>query len=76
MWAIILSFAVSILFFTLLLKQIVLELGIRPEVLTKVSGIILLVFGVFMLFPDVWQRVMVKTGIEKRIQSSQSKERT
>lgn len=72
LWTIIWSFAVSILIFTLFIKRIAFTLGLRPEILTKISAGILLFFGVIMLFPNLWQWLMTKTWIEHAVQSSQS----
>ena len=63
-WIIILSFAVSVLFFTLAAKRLFDQLGLGVDALTNVSAIILIVFWVFLFFPDIRQTVMGKIGLE------------
>jgi len=59
------SFALSVILFTLLIKFLVDRFGIFPEDLTRISAYILIVFGIFFLFPTLWQKLMHITGIEK-----------
>lgn len=60
---IIASLVVSILIFTLLLKATTALLGIPAAVWAVISGGIVLLFGVNLLFPAVWDRLMLATGI-------------
>lgn len=56
------SLAVSIIIFTYLLKASTAFIMIPPEVWTYLSGGILILFGVFLLFPSLWKKV---PGISK-----------
>lgn len=60
---IIASLVVSILIFTLLLKATTALLGIPAAVWAVVSGGVVLLFGVNLLFPFLWDRLMLATGI-------------
>ncbi|MGA7396411.1 MAG: cytochrome c biogenesis protein CcdA [Solirubrobacterales bacterium] len=60
---IVVSLAVSIIVFSLLLKASTALLGVPDEVWAVVSGGIVVLFGVILLFPGLWDRVMVVTGI-------------
>lgn len=68
---IIASFAVSVLLFTLSIKWLVDRFGIFPDDLIQRSGWILIVVGLFFLFPIIWQWIMVKTGLEHSTQEAQ-----
>lgn len=70
-WLIILSFAISIIVFTLILQRIVQSLGVRPETLTTISASILVVFGIFLLFPSLWQKLMHITWLEAATSKAQ-----
>ena len=62
------SLVVSLILFTLLLKASTALIGIDPKVWTIGSGILVIVLGFFMLFPDLWAQIIVKLGIEHRSQ--------
>jgi cytochrome c biogenesis protein CcdA/thiol-disulfide isomerase/thioredoxin len=62
------SLAVSLILFTLLLKASTVFIGIDPKVWTIGSGILVIVLGLFMLFPNLWARIIGKLGIEHRSQ--------
>lgn len=68
---IIISFAISVLVFTLLIKVLVDRFGIFPDTLRDISAWILIVFGVVLLFPLVWNRLMHITGIESATNKAQ-----
>lgn len=57
------SLVVSVIVFTLILKSTTLLLGIPVEVWSIISGGIVLLFGINMLFPGLWEKLMVKTGL-------------
>lgn len=57
---IMLSLAVSITVFTLLLRASTLLIMIPPQVWNILSGIIFLLFGLFTLLPDIWGYVATK----------------
>ena len=60
---IIVSLVVSIIVFTLLLKFTTALLGVPAAVWAIVSGGIVLLFGINLLFPVIWETFMVKTGL-------------
>ncbi len=72
-WVIIAAFAVSVFIFTLLLQRLFSQFGLTREVLTKISAIVLLIFGVVLLFPGIWQRVVYVTWIERTTAEAQAK---
>lgn len=60
---IILSLTVSIILFTLLLRATTALLGVPTFVWSIVSGVIILLFGLNILFPTVWERFLVATNL-------------
>lgn len=58
------SLAVSVIVFTLLLKVSSIFIGLDPNTLTAVSGIIVVLIGISMLFPNFWARVSSQSGFE------------
>jgi len=56
-FAIILGLTISVIVFSLLLKATTSLLGVPQIVWQLISGGILILFGVAMLFPNVWERV-------------------
>jgi cytochrome c biogenesis protein CcdA len=58
------SLAVSIIVFTLLLKSTTLLLGIPTTVWSVISGIIIILFGVSMLKPHLWEEVMIRSRLQ------------
>gem|GEM_PF-6920525 len=70
-WLIILAFAVSIIVFTLGLQYLVSQFGMKPKTLTYISAWILILFGVVLLFPQLWAKFMSMTGIEKATHDAQ-----
>jgi cytochrome c biogenesis protein CcdA len=62
------SLVVSLILFTILLKASTVLIGVDPRVWTILSGVLIIVLGVFMLFPDLWAKIVVKLGIEHRSQ--------
>ena len=60
------SLAVSVIVFTLLLKASTALLGVPQVVWQLIAGGIVLVFGLTMLFPALWERVMTLTGLQNR----------
>lgn len=61
-----LSLAVSIVLFTLLLKASTLLLGIPTAVWQVISGVIVLLFGVSMLAPKLWEEFMIRSRLQAR----------
>ncbi|WP_404430361.1 cytochrome C biogenesis protein [Microbacterium lacus] len=60
------SLAVSVVAFTLLLKASSALLGVPAWVWQSISGVIVAVFGLTMLFPTLWERLTVATGMQAR----------
>jgi len=56
------SLAVSIVVFSLLLKATTALLGIPDTVWAVISGGIVVLFGVTLLFPSIWDRLIAATG--------------
>jgi cytochrome c biogenesis protein CcdA len=60
---IIASLVVSIVIFTLLLKFTTSLLGVPAVIWTLISGGIVFLFGINLLYPFLWEKIMLKTGI-------------
>ena len=60
------SLAISVVVFTLLLKGTTALLGVPQSVWQVVSGVIILGFGLTLVFPGLWERVMSVTGLQNR----------
>ena len=58
------SLGVSVLLFTLLLKASTVLIGIDPQVWKSVSGFIVIILGVSLLFPLLWARMSASIGLE------------
>lgn len=56
------SLAVSVFVFSLLLKATTLFLGIPTAVWSFISGSIVILFGITLLFPLLWEKLMIVTG--------------
>src|SRR5688572_8755916 len=57
------SLALSVVVFTLLLKSTTALLGIPQQVWQVISGGIVLLFGIVLLWPAAWERVAVASGL-------------
>ncbi len=57
------SLAMSVLLFSLLLKASTAFLGVPQMVWNSISGGIVLLFGLNLLFPQAWEIIALKTGI-------------
>lgn len=57
-----LSLMVSIIIFTLLLKATTVLLGVPSNVWSIISGIIVLLLGISLGFPKIWELVSLKLG--------------
>jgi cytochrome c biogenesis protein CcdA/thiol-disulfide isomerase/thioredoxin len=62
------SLAISLFVFTLLLKATALLINIPPNVITYISGGIIIALGLAMLFPITYAKLIARTGIEVRAQ--------
>jgi len=60
---IIISLILSIVLFTLILKATTALLGIPTVIWAIISGGIVLLFGINLLFPVIWERFMVISGL-------------
>lgn len=58
------SLAASVVAFTLLLKATSALLGVPAWVWQSISGVIVAVLGLTMLFPTLWERVTMATGLQ------------
>ncbi len=60
------SLAISIILFTLLVRLSANSLGLSQSTLTKTSGAILIGFGIFTIFPEIWDRLSLKLGLSTK----------
>lgn len=60
------SLAVSVVAFTLALKATTALLGIPPQVWQVVSGTIVILLGIDLLFPAIWDRISTRSGLQSR----------
>lgn len=60
------SLAVSVIVFTLLLKATTALLGIPPQVWQIISGVIVILLGINLLFPALWESLSTKLGLGAR----------
>ncbi len=67
------SLAASIVIFTLLIRASANAFGISQHTLTMISGSILVVFGVFTLFPEIWDWISLKLGLSTKSNQLMSK---
>lgn len=58
------SLGVSVLLFTLLLKASTLLINVDPQVWKSVSGGIVIILGISLLFPLMWAKISAKIGLE------------
>lgn len=61
---IVISLAVSVVVFSLLLKASTALLGVPDEVWAVISGGIVIALGITLLFPSVWDRLVTATGFQ------------
>lgn len=62
------ALAISIIFFTLLLKVSTLLINLSPAVLTGISGGIIIGLGCVTIFPDLWETLILKLNWQARSQ--------
>lgn len=60
------SLALSVLVFSLLLKASTLLLGVPQFAWQAISGIIVILFGINLIFPMLWAKLSIKLGIENK----------
>jgi len=63
------SLVASLILFSLLLKASTVLIGVDQVVWRVLSGMLVIILGLFMLFPNLWAKIMVITGMEHRSQS-------
>ena len=69
-YIIILSLIVSLFLFTILLKASTVLIEVDPSFWEYVSGGLLVLFSITLIFPRVWVWCMEKSGIERFSQKS------
>ncbi|MDP2656084.1 MAG: cytochrome c biogenesis protein DipZ [bacterium] len=67
------SLALSIVVFTLLLKASSLLIGIPQMFWTSISGGIVLIFGIFLLWPELWERIALAIRFNQGAQGGLAK---
>lgn len=70
-WLIIVAFALSVFIFTLILQVFFEQFGLRQDTVAKISAGILIVFGLFLLFPSLWKWLMSVTKIDAATSKAQ-----
>ncbi len=60
------SLAVSVIAFTLLLKATTALLGVPTQVWQIISGVIVILLGINLLFPAIWESVSTRLGLGNR----------
>lgn len=60
------SLAISIILFTILLRQTTRIIGISDSTLSIISGIIIIFVGLFGLMPTLWEKATVKINIKSQ----------
>ncbi len=60
------SLAISVIFFTLLIKATTALLGIPQVVWQGISGVIVLFLGVNFVWPHIWEKLSAKSGLSNR----------
>ncbi len=58
------SLGISVLLFTLILKASTVLIGVNPQIWKSVSGFIVIILGVSLLFPLLWARISATIGLE------------
>lgn len=62
------SLAVSLFLFTLLFKASSLFIGISPALISYISGGIIVVLGVFLLFPSLYEKIILAFDLQLKSQ--------
>jgi cytochrome c biogenesis protein CcdA/thiol-disulfide isomerase/thioredoxin len=58
------ALAGSIIIFTLVLKLSTVLINLSPKVLTYGSGGLIVLLGVFSIFPNIWEEFLARTGLQ------------
>jgi cytochrome c biogenesis protein CcdA/thiol-disulfide isomerase/thioredoxin len=56
------SLALSIIFFTLILKVSTLLINLSPDVLSDISGGLLIALGLVAIFPELWELLVIRVN--------------
>jgi cytochrome c-type biogenesis protein len=67
------SLALSVVLFTLLLKASTALLGVPTAVWQVIAGVIVILFGITMLAPRLWEELMIRTRLQARSSQLMSK---
>ena len=67
------SLAFSLVAFTLLLKVSTVLIGIPPESINYISGTIIILLGIGILFPLLYEKLTIKLGFHSRSQKMMAK---
>lgn len=70
-YVIVSSLALSIIFFTLLLKVSTVLINLSPSVLTGISGGLLIALGASALFPELWEAIVIELNWQAKSQRFQ-----
>lgn len=62
------SLAVSLILFTVLLKATTLLINIPPQAITYISGGIIIAIGIIFLFPDLYDKLIIKLNLQAKSQ--------
>lgn len=62
------SLITSLILFTILLKASTVLIGVDPRVWTSISGTIVVILGVFILFPLLWDTIIGRLGLQAKSQ--------
>ncbi len=62
------SLAVSLILFTLLLKVTTLFINVPPEIFVYASGGIIVGLGIVFLFPDLYEKVLIRLNLQAKSQ--------
>jgi cytochrome c biogenesis protein CcdA/peroxiredoxin len=60
------SLAVSLIAFTLLLKATTLLVNIPPNTINYVSGVLIIILGIFSLFPTLYEKIITRLGVQSQ----------
>jgi cytochrome c biogenesis protein CcdA/thiol-disulfide isomerase/thioredoxin len=58
------SLAISVIAFTLILKLSTVFINLSPDVLTGFSGGIIIALGLVSMFPDLWEKLVIKMNFQ------------
>lgn len=62
------SLAVSLILFTVLLKATTLFINVPPETFTIISGIILIILGIALFFPELYDKILIRFNLQAKSQ--------